>query len=235
MARITRKELKTDKFALEVEQTVDFFEEHRNEVLRYGGIAVVVVLLIVGFFIYRSRQSGAREQALGTAILTQEAPVAATPPPGAALSFPTQEEKDKAALKAFADVATRYSGSTEGLIAQNYLGSIAADQGRLADAEKQYKAVADSGNQDLASLAKLSLADIYLVQGKNKDSEALLRDLLAHPTTLVSKEQVSFKLARQIAKTNPAEARKLVDPLRTSSDSTVSQEAISLSAELAQQ
>ena len=36
MARITRKDLKTDKFALEVGHTVDFFEEHRREVVRYG-------------------------------------------------------------------------------------------------------------------------------------------------------------------------------------------------------
>ncbi len=235
MARITRKELKTDKFALEVEQTVDFFEQHRKEAVRYGGIAVVVVLLIVGFFIYRNRQAGAREQALGAAIMIQEAPVASAPPPGATQFFPTQQEKDKAAMAAFADVATKYSGSTEGLIAQNYLGSLAADQGRLPDAEKQFKTVADSGNKDMASLAKLSLADIYLVQGKNKDAEAILRDLLAHPTTLVSKEQVSFKLAALLAKTNPAEARKLIDPLRTSSNPTISQEAISRSAEYAQQ
>ena len=32
MARITRKELKADKFALEVEHTVTLFEEHKREI-----------------------------------------------------------------------------------------------------------------------------------------------------------------------------------------------------------
>ena len=234
MARITRKELKTDKFALEVEQTVDFFEEHRNEVLRYGGIAVVVILLVVGIVMYRSHQRANREQELGAAIQVQEAPVGGAAP-GNPIFFPTQAEKDKAAIKAFADIATKYSGSDEGIIAENYLGAIAADQGRLDDAEKRFKSVADSGNKALASVAKLSLADIYAVQGKNKESEAVLRDLMDHPTELVSRDQAAFKLARLLAKSNPAEARKLIDPLRTSSNPTVSQDAISLSAELAQQ
>ena len=46
MARITRKELKSDKFALEVGQTVSFFEEHRQEILRYGAIALGVAVLV---------------------------------------------------------------------------------------------------------------------------------------------------------------------------------------------
>ena len=44
MARITRKELKTDKFALEVEHTVNFFEEHQKEIIRYGASPRVVAL-----------------------------------------------------------------------------------------------------------------------------------------------------------------------------------------------
>lgn len=234
MARITRKELKTDKFALEVEQTVTFFEEHRTQVLRIAGIAIVVVLLIVGLSVYRGRQRSAREAELGAAIQIQEAPIGGAAP-NAQITFPTQAEKDKAAIKAFADLATKYRGSEEGLIAENYLGSIAADQGRLPDAEKQFKSVADSGNTQLASVAKLSLAQVYEVEGRAKESEAVLRELMDHPTELVSREQAAFVLARQLGKTNPAEAKKLIDPLRTSSNPTISQQAISLSAELAQQ
>jgi Flp pilus assembly protein TadD len=234
VARITRKELKTDKFALEVEQTVDFFEEHRTEILRYGGIAAVVALLIVGFFIYRGRQGGTREAQLGAAIEIQEAPVGGAAP-GTPIVFATQAEKNQAATKAFTDLAARYPGTTEGIIARNYLGAILTDEGKLSEAETQFKTVADSGNKDLASNAKLSLADLYAVQGRQKDAEAVLRDLIAHPTVFVSKEQATFKLARLLAKSDPAEARKLIDPLRTSSDPGISQQAINFSAELAQQ
>ena len=74
MARITRKELKTDKFALEVEQTVTYFEEHRTEVLRYGAIAAAVILLVIGIVIYRGHQHTARQQELALAIQTRRCP-----------------------------------------------------------------------------------------------------------------------------------------------------------------
>jgi hypothetical protein len=49
VSRITRKELKTDKFALEVEHGISFFEEHKSEAVKYGGIAAAVIVLIIGY------------------------------------------------------------------------------------------------------------------------------------------------------------------------------------------
>ena len=74
----------------------------------------------------------------------------------------------------------KHSGSEEGVIAINYLGALAVNAGKLDEAEKRYKEVADSGNKALASLGKLSLAQLYFVQNRAKDGEALLRDLIAH-------------------------------------------------------
>jgi len=227
VARITRKELKTDKFALEVEHTVTYFDEHRTELLRYAAIAAVVVLIVVGIIIYRNRQSAARQQDLAAAIAVQEASIASVNS-GSQLSFPTLQEREKAAIKAFSELAVKYSGNREGQIALNYLGAIAADQGRLDEAEKRFKEVAAGGDARVASLAKLSLAQIYFVQNRNRDGEAQLRDLIAHPTEFVSKEQATFSLARALMKTNPTEARRLIEPLRTSTNPTISQDAINL-------
>ena len=231
MARITRKELKTDKFALEVEQTVTYFEEHRTEVLRYGAIAVVLGLIVAGIFMYRSHQRAIRQQDLANAIAIQEASIGGANP-GSQLMFPTLQDREKAAIKAFSELAVKHSGSEEAQIAVNYLGAIAADQGRLDEAEKRFKEVSDGGDQRLASMAKLSLAQIYFVQNRNKEGEAQLRDLIAHPTEFVSKEQASFSLARALMNTNPTEARRLVEPLRTSTNPTVSQDAINLYQQL---
>jgi predicted negative regulator of RcsB-dependent stress response len=234
VARITRKELKTDKFALEVEQTFTFFEEHRKETVRYGAIVAALVLLGVGFFVYRNHQHALRQQELAAAIQVQEAPVG-SPNPNFPIVFSTQAEKDKAALKAFAGLATKYSGTEEGIIAENYLGAIATDQGRFDEAERRFKSVASSGNKRLASLAKLSLAQLYFVQGRHKEGEVLLRDLIANPTEFVSREQATIALARALSRSNLVEARKLVEPLRTSPNSVVSVEALNLYQELASQ
>ncbi|HEY2018161.1 MAG TPA: tetratricopeptide repeat protein [Bryobacteraceae bacterium] len=213
MARITRKELKSDKFALEVEHTVTFFEEHQKDVIRYGAIAVGVALLIVGYTIYSRHEHALREEALAKAIQVQEAPIG-PPQPGQNLNFPTQEVKDQVALKTFTELQAKYPGSDEGEIAEYYLGCIKADQGNLPEAEKSFKEVADKGSKDYASLAKLALAQIYFASGRDGEGESTLRDLMAHPTVYVSQEQAAILLAQSLMAKKPAEARKLLDPLR---------------------
>ena len=212
MARITRKELKTDSFALEIEHTVTFFEEHRKEIVRYGGAGLAVVLVILGIWLYTSRQHAVRESALAKAIEIQETPVG--PAPQGVQSFPTQDAKDQAALKAFTDLKNQYSGSEEGEIAEYYLGAITSDQGKMAEAEKSFAEVAEHGDAKYSSLAKLSLAQLYFAEGKGDKGEAILRDLIKNPTVFVSKEQATILLARLIGPKKPAEGRKLLDPLR---------------------
>jgi predicted negative regulator of RcsB-dependent stress response len=214
VARITRKELKTDKFALEVEHTVTFFEEHQQQLIRYGGIAVVVVALIVGYTIYSRRQHVAREAALSHAIEVQEAPVGGLSANGG-LTFPDQAGKDAEAIRVFSDITNKYSGSVEAEVAQYYLGAILADQGKLALAEKAFQEAAEKGNAQFSSLAKLSLAQIYFSDGRDSQGETILRDLIAHPTVFVSSQQATITLAKYLSVKKPAEARKLLDPLRT--------------------
>jgi len=232
LARITRKELKADKFALEVEHTVSLFEEHKQEILRYGAIAAVVVVLIIGFMIYRQRQHAAREAALGRAILVEQTPVG-TPPPGSVnvSSFPTQQVKDDATIKVFTDLKNQYPGTTEAEISQYFLGVVQANQGKLAEAEKNLRQAAATSDEKYASLAKLSLAEVLFSEGKADQGRKVLEDLAAHPTIFVSKDQAQLALARELIPTQPAEARKILDSLR-SKPGAVSQVALSLYAEL---
>jgi predicted negative regulator of RcsB-dependent stress response len=232
LARITRKELKADKFALEVEHTVTLFEEHKHEIIRYGAVALVVVLLGVGFYFYRQRQHSARESALGRAIQVQETPVGPPQPGSTTIStFPTQQVKDEAATKVFNDLKNQYPGTTEGVIAQYFLGSIQANQGKLADAEKNLLDVAAKGDERYSSLAKLSLGDVYFAQGKVDQGTKVLQDLSAHPTLFVSKEQAQLALARDLIPVHPADARKILDGLRNT-PGAVSQVALTLYGQL---
>src|SRR5665647_2052641 len=73
VSRITRKELKTDKFALEVEHGISFFEHHKSEAVKYGAIAIGAIVLIAGYTIYQRGQHNTRQAALAAAIRVQEA------------------------------------------------------------------------------------------------------------------------------------------------------------------
>jgi len=230
VARITRKELKTDKFALEVEHTVTFFEEHQQLIYRYGGMVVAAAVLFTAYTFYSRHQHAKREQALYQAIQVEEAPVG-PPNPGTNMSFPTQAAKNQVAIKAFSDLQSQYSGSSEAEIAEYYLGSISADEGKLADAEKSFKHVADKADTGYASLAKLALAQIYFADGRDPQAEAILKDLSDHPTEFVSKDQASITLARYLIAKKPAEARKILDALRVK-PGAVGQAALTMYAEL---
>jgi predicted negative regulator of RcsB-dependent stress response len=232
VARITRKELKTDKFALEVEHTAEFFGAHQQEIVKYGGVALAVVILVAGYSWYSRHQHALREEALGKAIQVQEAPIA--PPAEGRLTFPTQEAKDAEAIRVFSDLKNKYPGTDEGEIAEYYLGAIAADQGKLAEAEKHFLEVSQKGNANYASLAKLSLAQIYFSDNRAQQGEQTLRDLIAKPSMFVSKDQATISLARYLITRNPAEARKLLDPLKTAGG-MVGQVAVGLYGELPQQ
>ena len=218
MARITRKELKSDNIAefaqKEVGLTVTFFEEHQKDVVRYGGIGIAVVLLVAGFFIYQKHERAARQQELGQAIRIQESAVSSTSASGGN-TFPTQDSKDQAAIKAFTDLQRKHSGSNEADIAEYYLGAIAADQGKLPEAEKHFQLTADHADKNYASLAMLSLSQVYFSENKAADGEKLLRDLMASPTIFVSKDQAALALAQHyVSVNNTAEARKLLSPIK---------------------
>jgi predicted negative regulator of RcsB-dependent stress response len=228
--RITRKELKADKFALELGHTFTYFEEHRAEAVRYGAIAAGVLALVLVFGWYSRHQHGVREAALNQALQVEEASIG-SPSPVSPLTFPTEEARQQEAIKRFSEVAAKYSGSDEAQIAQYYLATIAADQGKLAEAEKSFKQVAESGNRAYASLAQLSLAQIYLGDGRTAEGEKVLRALIEKPTVFVSKEQAALVLARGIMQTRPAEARKLVEPIRTV-PGAIGQIAINLAGEI---
>jgi predicted negative regulator of RcsB-dependent stress response len=229
--RLTRKELKTDKFALEVGHSVEYVSEHRQQFVRYGAIAGAVIALALVVYGFVSYRTGVREDALRAALKVQEAPVGPSSADPETQTFATPEAKDAAVRKALNDVANNYSGSKQAAVAKYYLGTMEASKGDLATAEKDLRDAIANGGNDYASLAKLSLASILQAQGKAAEGEQMLRSLVDSPTTFVSKEQATIVLARYIAPSKPAEARKMLEGLRTER-SAISRAALTALSEI---
>ncbi len=150
------------------------------------------------------------------------------------MTFPTAAARDAAVVKAWQELAAKYSGSDEGRIAEYFLGTNAADSGNLAEAEKHFKA-ADSGNGPYASLAKLALGQVYGGEGKVKEGAQVLQSLIDHPTVLVSKETATLALADLLKDSDPKRAKQLVEPLRTSTRGAISKAAIAFDSGLSKQ
>ncbi|HEY4088713.1 MAG TPA: hypothetical protein VGM43_22440, partial [Bryobacteraceae bacterium] len=186
---LSRKELKQDNVALKVEETRHFFVQHRDLIVK-AGIAVVIVAIIgFGSWFFVSSRRQAREQALASALALQNAPVGAANPSGGA-SFPTAAAKDAAVTKALNSVMA--DGSEEGYAAEYYLAGLNGANGKTDEALKQYDHVAANAGADYASLAKLAKAELLFSINKPSDAEAILKDLMANPTAMVSKDQAAM-------------------------------------------
>lgn len=229
MDKVTRHDLKTDRFVAEVGHTVEYVSSHKDRVAKYGGIALVAILLIAGGWYWRGQQAETRALDLGAAMKIRDATIAPMANPGdTRLAFPTQQEKNNAFRKALVDVATRHSGSNEAAVAHYLLGVLDSDENKIADAEKNFQQAANAGNSEYASLARWSLQQIYAASGREKQAEDILRGFMSNPTTMVSSEQATITLAELIAKKNPQEAMKMLEPLSKVARPAVARYASSL-------
>ncbi len=233
MDRVTRKNLKGDKFAEEVFDIFDWASTHKAEVFRYGAIVLAVVAIGAGVFYYNRHQAAAREEALAQALRIEDGTVGDNTLP-ANLHYATQEEKDKARVKAYAELASKYAGTQEGAFGTFALAGDAVDKGNLAQAEKLFREVADSGPKGYSGVARLSLGRVLAAEGKTADAQKVLQELVKDPSFMVSKEQATIALAQVEGKTNPAEALKLLEPLRVSTRLPVSRVATSSYGEIDQ-
>jgi hypothetical protein len=209
---LTRKELKSDQVAVTVEQTVDYVQAHQQPLIRAAIAAVALVVIIGGVIFYRGQQHGARDARLAEAVQVAMAPVGAAGAPDS-LSFLTMDAKAAEETKVFSKLLADYPGSDEGYIAEYYLAGVLASQSKMDEARKKYQDVVDHANKNTASLARFALAQIAFQENKSAEAEALLKDLMDHPTDMVSTDQAAITLADGIKTKNPAEARKLLEPM----------------------
>lgn len=226
-----RKDLKTDPFAKEVGQGIQYVLGHPDAVKRYGIIVLVVLVLGGGYWFYSSRQAAARRKALADAMHVADAIISPTPSlPN--ITFATKEEKDKAVLEAYSRVGADYRGTQEGAIAQLYVALAKADEGKVEEALKLYADIADSAPREYSRVAQLARAELLAGQNQADEAAKILRSLANDTSALVSKEEAQLALGKLLAKSDPAEARKILEPLRDESRTVVSGAAISVIATL---
>lgn len=225
---MTRHELKEslqhDQFTDAVSRSLDYITSNRQMVTRWTIVAVIAVAIAGGWFWYSRHQRSVRQQDLQAAFQVLDAQVGpATSQFGK--TFPTQEAKTQASMKALSQVVAKDGGSREGFIAQYYLGTLKAGQNDNKGAESDLKAAADS-KTEIASLAKIALARLYANENKTPEAQELLRSIVNNPTDLVSKAQAQVLLAQLDEKVNPQQAKNILKSLQTPNQSPAVSRAV---------
>src|ERR1700691_4132630 len=109
--------MKSDKFAQEVQHSVEFVSGHRQQMIQWGAPALAVVLLVAGVFYYLNYQHAARQEALHEAMRVQNASVG-QPQGQFVLAFSSAEVRKAAVLKSWRELAAKYPGTDESRIAE---------------------------------------------------------------------------------------------------------------------
>jgi tetratricopeptide (TPR) repeat protein len=215
----TRKELKHDKFAESAQGAAQWATGHRQTVILTIGLVLVAVIATTGFITWHSRQTEQGNTELSKAMRTFEEPLTpvGTPvtPGDDSPKYATIAERAKAAQKQFSATADKYSAVAPGKISR-YMSGIALEQaGDKAGAEQELKKAIDSGDKNVAALAKMALASLYRESNRNADAVAFYKDLADNPTDTVSKSAAKLELASMYETSDPAQAEIIYKQVQT--------------------
>jgi len=216
----TRHQLKTDEFRETTVETLNWASEHSSTLIATGIVAVIVLAAIIGGWAYVNYRNQQAHGGLAAAIDKYNAPIlpaGQTAPPDT-VTYPSAQERSKAANAAFAQIANQYSFTQSGRIARYFEGITFRDMGDNSSAERELSAVASSHDHDVAGLAKLALAGLY--QDTNQTAKAIdvYKQLIDHASPSVGKWTAEFQLAELYQSNNQLDdARKLYEDLQKES------------------
>ena len=208
-----RHRLKENAFASNTVRVIESLTEHRDRWIA-GGLAVVGVIIAAGAYSmwskHRSEEGGAT---LGVALAIEQAQIApASTIPGASQApgtYPTEQARSEAALKAFQQVAATYGSSNAGITAQYHIGVAQMALGHFTDAQQAFeKTTTIAGNSVYGPMGRMGAAEAMFAAGKFDDAIKAFTALSAERDGVLPIDGVLMQLARTCAKAGKTQEAK---------------------------
>jgi tetratricopeptide (TPR) repeat protein len=216
----TKRQLKKqDQFVAITESGVDWAKSNREKAIAAGVAVVVLILVIAGGYSWYQHRSNAAATAFGAAMETYNTPLA-TPgqhvPPGMK-TFTNAKDRAAAANAQFESVAHQYGMEKDGKLALYFAGLTYMEEGQNTSAEDALKKVAGSWDSGLASLAKLSLAQLYQQTGRDDQAAGVYKQLASGNSDTVPPNLAKLQLAEMYSAEGKTEqAREIYAKLKDS-------------------
>jgi predicted negative regulator of RcsB-dependent stress response len=215
----TRHALKEDKFVYATTTGLSWLEVHRAQVVRASIAAAVILAALIGGIVSYERRSTEASIALGQALEIYNTALRQPGEPDDG-TYLTVADRAKAANAKFVQVADQYGSLEAGKTARYFAGLTDIDLGKTAEAETNLKSVSSSWNEDLASLAKIALAGLYVQTGKTPQAVDLYKQIIAKPTDTVPASAAQLQLAQLYEKTDPQQAKQIYAVLKDKDKAT---------------
>ncbi len=213
----TKVALEQDPFVTTTSNGLEWAKENQKSVIVTVGLVLAAILVMVLAAVMYNKRADAASVAFGAAMQAYQTPLAAPGqqvPPGVK-TFASVAERAKAANDLFMSCANTYSLVPDGKVCRYFGGLTYTEQGQNGEAESAFKQLAGGMNGDLASLAKLSLAQLYRQTGKDGQAVDLYNQLAAKPTASVPTGIAQLQLAElYTAQGNADAARKIYAQLK---------------------
>ena len=213
---ILRKDLKKDEIREKLVSGVESVASHQQALWIVVTAALVVALAGFGWNSYARRQTAKASAALDDAMKVFQARISAAGEPADPVEITYLDEKNKFtdANKKFLAVAGQYGRTKPGQMARYYAALSEVQLKQYADAEKNLSQVISGGDENLSSLAKYQLAEVYQQEKKGPQAVDLFKQLSDKPSVFVPKPMAMLALADYYRKTDPAQAAKLYNQVK---------------------
>jgi tetratricopeptide (TPR) repeat protein len=210
LAKLTRKQLKKDRFVEEVGEAVGLFTTHRNSIIAAVVGAVLLVGGGIGFYRYRVEQNEQARLAFQKAMDNYYGEVSLNKVPGR-ITFATSIEKEMKTEESLKAVAEQYSGRFEGKMARLHLALYQLRDGDPEEGRKMLEALIDDSGAEVSGMARKALADHLQMEGKSEEALKHYQYLADHPTEMLPRERVElFGLYDALLATDEQKALELV-------------------------
>jgi predicted negative regulator of RcsB-dependent stress response len=188
-----------------------WLQQNKTLVIRVSVIVVIVLVIGISWAIWSKNQNAKASAAFSAAMDIYDSPLKQPGEPNMPdiTTYANAAERAKAVNPLFLKIADQYSHTMAGANARYLAGLTDEDMGNMPAAESNLKMAADKHDKNLAALAKMSLASLYLATGRGNQATKVYRDLIDHPTTTVSANAARLALAASEEATNPQDARLL--------------------------
>jgi tetratricopeptide (TPR) repeat protein len=213
----TKQALKHDQFIDTTQHGLEWASENRHTVIVAGSIVLALLIIVIGGFVIYNNRAQDASVAFGAAMQEYQTPIAepGQPVPPGVKTYSAISDRAKAANQLFMAAADKYSMMPDGRTARYFGGLTYIETGNNAAAESTLKQVAGGWNNELASLAKLSLANLYRQTGRDSQAIDLYNELTAKPTTSVPAGLAQLQLAELYeTQGKPEDAKKIYAKLK---------------------
>jgi predicted negative regulator of RcsB-dependent stress response len=217
VARISRKELKKDEFRESFAHGAEAVSLHKQGFSIALTVAVIIAVGVLGWRYYSQRETAEASTLLADAMKTFDARVRTpeTPTQPGEITYPDDKDKYTDAAAKLGAIASHYGRTRPGQQALYFDALCQIHLNNNDVAERNLVSLADSGGPDLAALADYQLASIYASTGKTDQAVKLYQQLIAKPDVLVPKPIAMLALADAYSHSNPAEAVKELNQIKT--------------------